>query len=312
MYCSKRNIYRFWSGTWRKVDFKYPSWYDQNTRNCLHQDGVIIAGSSEEGYGMKVAFLDIRNNTTVELQDLEYNLKNAGMIFDVDTGKLTIVGGETYKHDDTGVRDLTLTNVVFQLPELSNDAVWEKLKPLSDPVANPMLVSDKEHLYVLSGDDCVTCVRMSKERQEGVENEWVELNDLPGKGAAFPCEYNGNLYSGALVYDGKVTVFTRSHYLTLKKDMDDATKTNWKQQPYETGRKTPKGNINHLTPILHNEHVVAGIRREHEGKQKTRVESFKTNPEGKKYWRKVISAHKRSELGAGRILFVKSNKLRKS
>ena len=96
MYCSLRKLQRLFisDGAWRQVETEYPSWFDKHTRGCPHPDGVIQAGSSKKGYEKKVAFLDIYRNDVVKLQDLEHNLKNVGMVFDDNTGKLTIAGGK--------------------------------------------------------------------------------------------------------------------------------------------------------------------------------------------------------------------------
>ena len=295
---SKNTRYSCYINKWCKT-MSCPEWYSDDTRGCPHPHGVILAGSSKKGYGKKVAFMDIHNKKTIKLPDLKYNLRNAGMVFDVDTGKLIIAGGETYIHDDTGVRDFTLTKVVFRLSELTNSAVWEELEVLSDPVANPMLVNDNDYLYVLGGVSRATCVRMLKERKDN----WEVLDDLPKEadlpaGASLVEEYNGNLYSGALVYDKKVKVFTRTRCLTL-----EGNPQTWTSQPYAIDPEKPElpdSTIKHLTLALHNDWIVAGIERKQQG---ITVEKCNTS-DGKKYWQELVPAPKKGEIGAGRFLSI--------
>ena len=297
MYCTQKKIHRcLVRGEWRQVDtktMKYPAWVDEHTRGCPHPDGVILAGSSKESDEKKVVFLDMHHKKVVELQDLEHILKNVGMVYDDNIGKLTIAGGEN--------PDGTLSRLVWQLPHVSQDAVWEELKVLEEPVANPMLVNDEEYLYVLGGANCTKCARMRKEPKNEDEKEWNALEDLPREGLK-TMEYCGGLNSGALVCEGKVTVFTRTKFLAL-----EDTKKTWIAKPYGDDPKMdpmkPKVNIMHLTPISHGETIAAGIQRKF--RRRSTVEILQTDPEGNKYWEIFKPAHKRGRLGAGRFVSVK-------
>ena len=285
-----------------------PPWYDKFTRGCPHPDGVIIAGSSREGCGMKVAFMDMRHNKNfVMLPNLKYNLKHPGMNYDVDAKILTIAGGEKY---DGGISSgVSSTSAVFQLHELTEKAVWTELKSLPYTVVSPMVVNDAKYLYVLGGFERVTCVRMCKEKKEN----WETLGELPQvAGHSKAVNYCGHLFGGALWFKNKVTVFTRTKYLTL-----DNIKKIWKPKKYGINPVYPcKSNIRHLTPILEEGGVVAGIRRkrvksvDYNRLKLINVERFVINPDpiGSNYWASSDTAPDHSRLGAGRFLSVQFNK----
>ena len=305
MYCHMKKLHRLFTydRKWQQVEtekMEYPSWFDNHTRGCPHPDGVILAGSSKNGYEKKMVFLDMYHKNVVELQDLKHNLKNVGMVYDDDTGKLTIAGGEN--------PDGTLSSLVLQLPHLNEDAVWDELNVLKNAVASPMLVNDKEYLYVLGGANCRNCVRMCKEPKdeddEEDEKQWKDLDDLPE--ATKANEYSGGLYSGALVDQGKVTVFTKTNFLTLEDHPNDDAKKTWIPKPYiddpAIKSKRSKRNITHLTPILHGEKIAAGIQRKFA--PRITVEILQTDTEGNKYWEKFKSAPKSSRLGAGKFISV--------
>ena len=291
MYCSVRKLHRLLTseGVWREVETKYPSWFDKHTRGCPHPDGVILAGSSKEGYEKKVVFLDIYRNNVVKLQDLEHNLKNVGMVFDDNTGKLTMAGGKN--------PDGTLSSLVLQLPRLNKDAAWEELKVLEEPVAYPMLVNDKEYLYVLGGERSRKCVRMCKKPKNEDEKEWKNLENLPEPEAKQDNEYSGGLYSGAIVDQGKITVFTRTNFLVL----EDPLKP-WTSKSYVASPQMSKGNITHMTLISHGEKIAAGIKRQF-ASLKT-FEMLITDHDGNKSWYLLKSASQGAQIGAGKFVSV--------
>ena len=278
-----------------------PPWYDRCTRGCPHPNGVILAGSSLEGYGMKVAFLDIRYNNLIMLPNLNYNLRHAGMNYDVDDKILTIAGGE--KHDG----GISSTRAVFQLLELAETARWRELPELSYTVVSPMVVNDDKYLYVLGGLNCQTCVMMCKEEKK----DWEPLDPLPLEaGVSMNVHYCGHLFGGALWFKKKVMVFTRTNYLTLDKHHDDKSKKVWKPNIYGIDpENVDVTSIRHLTPILHEGGIIAGIQREPKTSTETEeitVEMFKTDLDGCKYWKPFESASTiiHSKIGAGRFLSV--------
>ena len=192
----------------------------------------MLAGSSKDGSGKKVALMDLVHDTIVDLPDLKHPLKDVGMLYDVDTKMLTIAG----KNSEGSATNADLTVLTYV-------------------IANPMLVSDKEYLYVLGGENSARCVRTFKKNPR----DWKHLPDLPKgdelpAGASLAEEYNGHLYSGALVYDKKVRVLTRTQFLTLEDDPHDMDKKIWVVKTYQDTNK-----IIHLTPILHDDKIVAGI-----------------------------------------------------
>ena len=279
---------------------KCPPWYDECTRGCPHPNGVILAGSSKEGYGMKVAFLDIRHNKLIMLPNLNCNLKHPGMNYDVDDEILTIAGGESCNGE------ISSTSPVFQLHELTETAVWEILPELSYTVANPMVVNDDKYLYVLGGLNCQTCVMMCKEKKD-----WEPLDALPSEeGVSLDVHYCGHLFGGALWFKNKVTVFTRTNYLTLEDHHDDKSKKVWKPNIYGIDPENlDVTSIRHLTPILHEGGIIAGIQREPKTSteaEEITIEMFKTDLDGCKYWKPFESASTRihSKIGAGRFLSV--------
>ena len=299
MYCTTKRLHRFYTcaGEWQDVPtetWKYPSWFDQHTRGCPHPYGVILTGSSKEGDEKKVIFLDMHHKKVVKLPVLEYILKNVGMVYDDKTGKLTIAGGK--------YPDGTLSKLVWQLPHVSQDAVWEELTALQEPVANPMLVNDDTYLYVLGGEDCRKCVRMCKDPKNEEAKKWKKLDDLPR--TLVTIEYSNGLYSGALVCDGKVTVFTRTMFLALEDDPKDATKKTWIDKPYgdDPDMEEPKSKIAHLTPILHGNFIAAGIQRC--SAKKNTAETFQTDSKGNKYWKIYQKAYGEGQIGAGRFISV--------
>ena len=289
---------------WRKST-ACPDWYDGDTRGCSHPDGVIIAGSSKDGSSKKVALFNLGNNTTVDLPEQEYPIRNIGMVYDDDSKMLTIAGGESYGANNQ------LTKRVFQLPMLTKDG-WKELPPLQDGVANPMLVNDKEYLYVLGGKNSAKCVRMSKKEREETPREWEDLPPLPSGnnlpiGASLDEEYSGDLYCGAVWYQGKVRVLTRTQFLTLDVNPNDNTEKIWLPQSY-----VPKANeIIHLTPIIHDDMIVAVIERKQvlkaEQNLKITVEDFIIDENnGKIIWEKIFKSLKHSRIGAGRFVSFKA------
>ena len=137
---------------------------------------------------------------------------------------------------------------------------------------------------------------MCKERKDN----WEVLDDLPKgddlpAGASLVEEYNGNLYSGALVYDKKVKVFTRTRCLTL-----ESNPQTWTSQPYASSPGKLDSTIKHLTPVLHEDGISAGIERKQQG---ITVEKCNTS-DGKKYWQELVPAPKKGEIGAGRFLSI--------
>ena len=154
-----RKHYKCLTDGWKSMGApKIPSWYDRYTRACPHPDGVIIARWLTEYWGTQVAFINIRHRKTVKLPYLQHYLASSGMAYDVNAKKLTIAGVKNDKYGST--------SAVFQLSELSERATWKRLEDLPHPVFFPMVVSDKEYLYVLGGHKCTTCVRMSKEKMD--------------------------------------------------------------------------------------------------------------------------------------------------
>ena len=290
MYCTTDGLYKLFTcaSEWQDVHKKtieYPSWFDAHTKGCTHPEGVILAGSSKEGDENKVIFLDIRRLTVVKLPVLEHILKNVGMVY--DTGRLIIAGGEN--------PDGTLSKRVWQLPQLNNGAVWEELTALEEPVANPMLVNDEEYLYVLGGEDCRKCVRRCKDPKNEDEKKWKNLDDLPR--TLVTIEYSNGLYSGALVCDGKVTVFTRTNYLVL-----DPIKETWTGTPYGGPKIKAKDKITRLTPIVHGDELAAGIQRG--SPERYIAEKLQTDSNGIKYWKKYQKGFEKGEIGAGRFISV--------
>ena len=308
MYCSgKKKPYKVLENhSWTKMKNVKPlPWCDEHTSGCPHPDGVILAGSSKEEYCKKVALLNIYTGKVTQLDDLTYNLKNAGMVYDDNTEQLTIVGA----NPDNG-----LSSVVLRLPQINEDALWEILKIISYPVINPMLVNDEEYLYVLGGVNSAKCARMSK---EGIDNEWVKIKALSDEEEdQLADEYNCNGYSGALVCNETVLVFTRTEFLILENDASEETGTIWKSVQYGTDPnpkpKNPMGNITHLTPMLCNGDILAGIKQEPTKDQKTVkkkiVGKLIENPEGNWHWEHCISAPENAEIGAGRCFSFKVKK----
>ena len=107
------------------------------------------------------------------------------MLYDVNTKILTIAGNNS---------EGSAINAVFI--RCFPNAEWNDLTVLTYVVANPMLVSDKEYLYVLGGENSARCVRTSKKNPR----DWKHLPDLPKgdeqpAGASLAEKYNGHLYS---------------------------------------------------------------------------------------------------------------------
>ena len=298
MYCTTTRLHKLFecASHWQDVPketWEYPSWFDEHTRGCTHPDGVILAGSSKEGDENKVIFLDMHHNNVVKLPVLEHNLKNVGMVFDNDTGRLIIAGGKT--------PDGNLSKLVWKLPQLDKDAEWEELTALQEPVANPMLVNDKEYLYVLGGEDCTKCVRRCKDPKDEEEKKWKNLEDLPR--TLVTIEYSNGLHSGALVCDGKVTVFTRTKFLALEVDRQDPTKKTWIDNAYgDDPKMKAKHKITRLTPILHGDEIAAGIQRD--SAKRNTVEILETDSKGIKYWKEKKKGFETGEIGAGRFISV--------
>ena len=223
------------------------------------------------------------------------------MVYDVDTKQLIIAGA----NPEDG-----LSNVVLRLPALTKDAVWEELEILPRPVINPMVVNDDKYVYVLGGINSTKCVKLCKKPTDEDEKEWVPLKDLPDEGVSLADEYNGNCYSGALVSNDEILVFTRTKVLTLTEDPNEDTKTNWKPKLYGTDpkpkSKKPKGNIKHLTPILFGDEIAACIQWEHtEGQETIRkktLDIFAKGLEVNWYWKHIKSVPKNAHIGAGRFL----------
>ena len=200
---------------------------------------------------MKVALMDLRNKDIIDLPDLKYPVRHVGMTYDVDAKMLTVAGGQKYSDGES-----SLSNVVFQLPDYG-DYEWKELPELNYEVANPMVVNDKKYLYVLGGEGCARCVRISKKNPE----KWEKLPNLPTgvelpQGATLEEEYNGNLYSGAVLFDGKVRVLTRSQYITLEDDPEGIAKKSWQVESYVDNT------IRHLTPAIYQGRIIAGIQRD--------------------------------------------------
>ena len=231
-----------------------PTWFDTHTRGCPHPNGVFIAGSTQrKEHGMKVELLDLSRKGTKHLPNLGFPVTDVGMTYDVGPGVLTVAGGDQY--DNEGENQV-LSGNVFQLSVPRGGVVsptWEKLISLEHKVSNPMLVNDNEYLYVLGGDNEVTCVRMAKaDKMQG----WRKIKDLPKK-VGVPIDYyqySGGMYSGALFYRGQVRVLTRTECWTY-----DNTNDKWDKQPYSGGAK-----IKYLTPIIHNNVIMVSMEREHQ------------------------------------------------
>ena len=162
-----------------------------------------------------------------------------------------------------------------------------------------MLVNDKEYLYVLGGERSRKCVRMCKKPKNEDENEWKNLEDLPEPDPKQDNEYSGGLYSGALVDQGKVTVFTRTNFLALEDHLKP-----WISKPYvaDPEIETSKGNITHMTLISHGEKIAAGIKRQF-ASLKT-IEILITDREGNKRWYLLKSTSQGAQIGAGKFLSV--------
>ena len=259
-----------------------PLWYSNNTKGCSHPEGVIIAGSSVRGNGMKVAFMDLRRKKTVDLPDLDNSVRRVGMVYD-PTKMLIVAGGEQYdENTDVG----SVTNAVYLLPQLNKNVNWIKLTDLTHTVANPMLVNHNGYLYVLGGDNCATCVRMAYSNR-GV---WHTLDALPVNAGSSPgVEYSGGLYSGALVYNDRVRVFTRTKMLTL-------FGRSWNTVEYnDTG-------IEQITPIIHKDIIVAIVQRKQPARRKLfqpiTIEYFQLESSAWRYYRNTPFV---GGIGAGRI-----------
>ena len=273
-----------------------PEWYDEHTRGCPYPNGVIIAGSSQVGHGMKVKLIDLSNpKQNQNLPDLEFPVTDVGMTYDSDTGLLTVAGGHQY--DKKGGKKTT--NSVFQLYVPNIGAKWDKLPVLPFVVTDPMLVNDDEYLYVLGGDTNGTanlgCVRKSKTDRE---DQWFHIERLPTvDGVSMEHQYYyGGKYAGALWYDKNVRVLTRSECLTY-----DSAGNTW-----DRNRKSYSDtSIRHLTPILHKQSIVASIQRK--DNPTTTIERFDINAGN---WinaaRPIITPHE-SGIGAGRIISVQKN-----
>ena len=283
LYCEGRHSKGYRNDNNSRDLLPCPDWYSPHTRGCPHPDGVVIAGSSFSGHGKKVALVDLHRQRIVSLTAQDDNRKNVGMVYDPHTSMLTVAGGEIYNVDD---RKLTPTNVVMQLNMSKENAEWETFKQLPHLASNPMMVCDDEYLYVLGGIGCAKCFRISRNKPV----EWNALDDLqqvaPGN------EYDGSLYSGAVVYHGTVTVLTRTKYMMLNG-------LKWDTKEY---RDNANHEIKYLSPIIHRGIIVASILLKQdpdEGEEeKLQIQLLDTEEHS---WRKLMSAHKNGVIGAGRI-----------
>ena len=272
------NYYNSITMRW-EPQMRCPGWYSHYTKGFPHPDGVIIAGSSIIKETMKFAFMDFRNKSTVNLPHLGYYVRNIGMIYDHSTGMVTVAGGEIQNR----IGSWKKTNTVIQLPRLVRDSRWNKLPSLTYAVANPMMVNYAEYLYVLGGFGCARCVRMSKNNQNG---GWEALDELPKEGGIpLGVEYSGDFYSGALVYDKKIRVLTRTRIMTLNG-------TRWTQEQYTDT------NIQQLMPIVHRGRIIASVQRGHRPNHTISIANYNI---GSRSWEYAALTPERCTIGAGRI-----------
>ena len=285
MYKTKDKRYRKLDNDSRvNLKVKCPNWYDRETVACLHPWGVVIVGSSKEGCDMKAVLVDLIGVQTLKLPELDYAVKDFGMTFD---GQVTIAGGNICDKYDKEKK--ILTKGVIQLQKIDDKLSWKRITTdLTNAVAHLMLVSDEKYLYALGGEHSVKCEWLSKEKMD----EWKELPDLPSvHEKKLAKEYNGSLYCGAVIYEKKIRVLTRTRYLTLE-DPEDITKRRWTIQLY-TAPQRNQPVISQLTPIVNNGIIVASVKR---GKANT-LECFNNST---LTWEKIASK-KYACIGAGRI-----------
>ena len=161
-------------GSWVKSPVGCPGWFNEESIGCAHPRGIIKAGSSIEQFGNKITLVDLQSKKKKKLPNLDCVIKEFGMVYDDRTAVLTLVGGYT---NCSGT--IKANRVIFQLSLISTTPSWREMSTkLPYDVNNPMLVNDDEYLYVLGGEGCVTCVRMSKKNPDS----WEKLNDLPKEG----------------------------------------------------------------------------------------------------------------------------------
>ena len=105
---------------------------------------VNIQGESMENYSKNVACMRLSEGRTTRLANLEQAVRHVGMIYDVDTSKITVAGSEIYGNGEPGV-----TKAVFQLSPRCSGAKWmDRVRRLaSDPVV--MRSSPATDIYVV-------------------------------------------------------------------------------------------------------------------------------------------------------------------
>ena len=135
-------------GKYADADLKEcPGWIDPGTRGSPIPYGAALAGASQRNNAMWLSIIDLRHEQDVPVQlRLPIIVQSLSMVYDDDTGVLTIAGGTGFGDDDQGP-----STQIWQIKLLEADSQWHQMPSLQPGIYEPVLFSNRGVLYIVGG-----------------------------------------------------------------------------------------------------------------------------------------------------------------
>ena len=196
-----------------------PRWMDTGTRGCPITEGVVLAGSLR--YDVKCfVIMEFGYSGTPTEFHLPHadNVHSMAMVYDEDSGFLTVAGGICYDVEDRKA-SRTIAEV-WQIKLFEEYSQWHSLPDLPYNVFDPVLISHKGTLYVMGGYSDPTlgpydynttskCVQLLKDGESG---DWCDLEsagDTPSGLLKKPLDHQ---FGGrGLLHYENIVLFARDH-----------------------------------------------------------------------------------------------------
>ena len=196
-----------------------PRWMDTGTRGCPIKEGVVLAGSLRYN-GKCFVIMEFGFSGTPTEFHLPHSdsVHSMAMVYDEDSGFLTVAGGICYDEEDKKA-SRTIAEV-WQIKLFEENSQWHSLPDLPYNVFDPVLISHKGNLYVMGGYSDPTigpydyntvnkCVQLLK---DGENEDWCDLEsdgDTPPGLLKKPLDHQ---FGGrGLLHYENIVLFSKDH-----------------------------------------------------------------------------------------------------
>ena len=201
-----------------------PHWMDSGTRGCPVQEGVVLAGARRKDSETCFVIMELGYTKPPTEFYLPYtdNVHSIGMVYDKQTGLLTLAGGILYDKEDK--KTSRSIREVWQIKLFEQRSSWYSLPDLPYDVFDPVLISHRGNLYVMGGYiEAKHATDSGNARKEFVElrmdqrdAKWTYMEPLK-----MPLDHD---FGGrGILFFGNIIVFAKEH--VQKYDIEHK---NWK------------------------------------------------------------------------------------